>query len=217
MFGNFVTAFCFVALLALPLYAQAQQGPQQKETKATEGNGQAKESYEPLVEKLKKGDLTIDFAELRMAFTKTKDFSGYGGLEKKEAFGALDKKDFQKALKLAEDGLKDDYLDLNAHYVAFIANRELDKADKAEFHRNVFFKLIEAIQKSGDGKTPETAFIVIGVDEEYVLINYLGYRPTQQGLYRANGHTYDKLSVVNTKTNETVVFYFQIDTFFGKF
>ena len=220
MLRKFVASLCFGFLLSLPLYAQTPENKPKEtktidEAKQTESK-QAKELYESLVEKLKKGDFTIDFAALRMAFTKTEGFSGYGRLDK-EAYAALDKKDYPNALKLAEERLKIDYLDLNAHFVAFVANKESGKTEKAEFHRNVLLKQIEAIEKSGDGKTPETAYVVIGTDEEYFMINYLGYKPSSQGLYRANGHIYDKMTVTNPKTNETIVLYFQIDNVFGKF
>lgn len=216
MLRKVIAALTFVLLLALPLYAQTPDD-KAKEAKAKEESKQAQEQYKSLVEKVKKGDLTIDFTALRTAFTKTEGFSGYGRLDRAAAFGALNSKDFQKALKLAEDRLKEDYLDLYAHNVAFAANKELGKSDKAEFHRSVLLKLIEAIEKSGDGKTPETAFVVIGTDEEYFMIGYLGYRPSSQGLHRANGHMYDAMTVIDTKTNETVTLYFQIDSFFGKF
>ncbi len=219
---NFMV-LCFIFLFALSLNAQKPDNKtkETKETKATDEakqkeSKQAKEAYDSLLEKVKKGDFTVDFTVLRTAFTKTEGFSGYGKLDK-EVYSALDKKDFQTALKIAEDRLKDDYLDLNAHYVAFISNRDSGKTEKAEFHRNVLLKLVEAIEKSGDGKTPETAYVVIGVDEEYFMISYLGYNASSQGLHRANGHIYDKMTVTNPKTNETVVLYFQIDSFFGKF
>lgn len=216
MLKKLITIFSLTLLLALPLHAQTPDD-KAKEAKAKEESKQAQEQYSSLVEKVKKGDLTIDFTALRTSFTKTEGFSGYDKLDRAAAFGALNSKDFQTALKLAEDRLKKDYLDLNAHYVAFAANKELGKSDKAEFHRNVLTKLVEAIQKNGDGKTPETAFVVIGTDEEYFMISYLGYRPSSQGLMNANGHAYDRMTVIDTKTNETVTLYFQIDSFFGKF
>lgn len=210
-----ILAFGLLLLLVLPCTAPAQDKQPPQKANGTEEK-QTSESYETLLEKVKKGDLTIDFAALRIAYTKTKDFSGYGGLDRRAAFGAMEQKDFPKALRLAEEQLAKNFVDLNAHYVAFIANRETGKAEKAEWHRTLFLKLIESIEKSGDGKTPETAYIVISTNEEYVLLNYQGYQPAGQALMRINGHTYDKLSVLNPKTKEKAEVYFQIDAFFGK-
>jgi hypothetical protein len=212
MRSNRGIAFCLL-LSVLSWAAWAQDKPPQETTNKDEQQPR----YETLLAKVKQGDLTIDFAAFRLAYTKTKDFSGYGGLDRRAAFEALNKNDFAKALQLAEKELEKNFVDINAHYIALIANRETGQAEKAERHRTLFLKLLESIEKSGNGKTPETAYVVISTAEEYVLLSYQGYQVTSQALIREKGHTYDKMSVVNPKTNEKAEFYFQIDAFFGKF
>jgi len=56
-----------------------------------------------------------------------------------------------------------------------------------------------------------TAFVVISTDEEYALFNYLGLRPTDQALIKDKGHSYDKMTALDPKTNQSVVYYFNID------
>jgi hypothetical protein len=66
--------------------------------------------------------------------------------------------------------------------------------------------------------TPKTAFSVISVREEYMVVNYLGYKAAgSQVLAREEGKTFDKLTVEDPATKKKFDLYFNIDRFFGKF
>jgi hypothetical protein len=124
---------------------------------------------------------------------------------------ALNKKDYPAALKDAEAVLDSDYVNIDAHYVALLANREMGAADKAEFHRAVFRGLINSILNSGDGKSQEKAWIVINVHEEYVILRVLGFKPSQQSLVNQNGHSYDVMKVKKADDGTDQTFYFNVD------
>ena len=70
--------------------------------------------------------------------------------------------------------------------------------------------LIRTILATGDGKTPETAFAVIAVAEEYAIIGALGLKRGQQALINKDGHSYD-LMRVTTKDGAMERLYFNID------
>ena len=126
-------------------------------------------------------------------------------------FAALNAEEFDLALESAEKILAKNFVEMNAQFAAYVANRELGHGDKATFHKFVFDGLVKSITASGDGKTAETAFVVISTDEEYVLLNFLGLRPSGQSLITRNGHSFDRMTALNSKTNETVVYFFNID------
>jgi len=65
--------------------------------------------------------------------------------------------------------------------------------------------------KSGDGKSIESAYVVIATDEEYALFNVLGLRGVSQALVNDKDHNYDRMDAVDRKTNQTTTFYFNID------
>jgi hypothetical protein len=88
-----------------------------------------KNDYQAMVDKVKGGFL-VDFGAMREAYTKTEDFSGYGDGGRKEMSAALGAKKFKEALALAEKRLDEDFVDLNAHYVAFVASHELGNKEK---------------------------------------------------------------------------------------
>ncbi|HMJ24808.1 MAG TPA: DUF4919 domain-containing protein [Pyrinomonadaceae bacterium] len=173
----------------------------------------SKTSYAALLERAKKNDTTVDFKELRLAYTETPEYSPYGGDRdaRQKMFASLRAKEYEQALEPAEKILGKNFVELNAHFVAYVANRELARADKAAFHKFMFDGLMKSITGSGDGKTAETAFVVISTDEEYVLFNFLGLRPMGQSLINQNGHSYDRMTANDPKTNDPVVYFFNID------
>jgi hypothetical protein len=173
--------------------------------------------YKELVEKLRKGERDVDFTELRMSFTETEDFSPYGGDRDARGamFGALNAGKWDEALKQSSKILEKNYVDINAHFGAYIANTRKGDTAKADFHKFVTLGLVNSVRGAGDGKSMEQAFVVISTDEEYALLNILGLLPGDQSLMHGGGHAYDKLDAVDPKTNQEHEFYFQIDIPFG--
>jgi hypothetical protein len=173
----------------------------------------AKPTYEALLERVKKQDQTVDFQALRLAYTDTKAYGPYGGdaASRKNMFASLKANEYDKALESATTILAGNHLDIMGHFGSFVAHRELGHADLSAYHRFVFEGLLNSIKNSGDGKTMETAFVAISTDEEYALFNYLGLRPTDQALVKEKGHSFDRMTALDPKTNQSVIYYFNID------
>ncbi|MDX6385368.1 MAG: hypothetical protein QOK48_2941 [Blastocatellia bacterium] len=200
-------AFLILVVGAMPGFGFDQEQPKSA-SPAT-----AKPTYAALLERAKKSDATVDFKELRMAFTESPDYSPYGGDReaRRNMFASLNAKEYEQALEPAGKILAKNYVDLNAHFVSYVANRELGRTERATFHKFMFDGLMKSITGHGDGKTPETAFVVISTDEEYVLFNFLGLRPAGQSLVNQDGHSYDRMAANDPKTNESLVYFFNID------
>ena len=186
-------------LIAVSINAQSQEPGKQK--------------YEALLEKVKAGDTAVSFKDLRMAFTESQGYSPYGGDSEagKSMFSALKDKDYEKALGYANTILKQKYVDIFAHLVSALAYTELKNAERAKYHHAIVDGLIQSILKSGDGKSIETAYVVIATDEEYALFNVLGMKVASQSLAHDKDHSYDRMEAVDRKTNQTTTFYFNID------
>jgi Domain of unknown function (DUF4919) len=217
-------AALLVASFALPALAAAQT-PQtdppapivtvQKPTAQDKSKNDA--AYDALLKRVRDGDKTVDFRELRMTYADSSGYSPYGGEDdaQKAMFAAMNAEQWDEALKQSAKILEENYVDINAHIVADIANRKKGITDKADFHNFVAKGLINSIMSSGDGKSADKAFVVISTGEEYTLLNLLGLRATGQALINDKGHSYDKLTAVDPKTNEKYEFYFNIDKPFG--
>ena len=176
-------------------------------------------SYEALVERAKGGDLTVDFRQLRLAYWRTqlhgdsqssREKTGTDAAEK-AMMDALNNKDYPAAIKNAELVLGANYVNIDAHFVEFVAHRELNEPQLAGLHKSICRALIKSITDSGDGKTPQTAYEVICVHEEYVLLRILGLAPKKQSVLHENGHSYDVMICTDRQTNEEKTLYFNVD------
>jgi len=206
------------AVLAQQAAAQqpAAQPPASQQTPAKQPAAQQpvpQGSYEALLEKVKKQDPAVNFKDLRFAYTETKQYKPYGGDRetRKAMFEAINAKEYDQAFLLSEKILASNYLDINAHFVAYAANKHLGHSERTEYHKYVFSNLMKSISDSGDGKTMETAFFVISTDEEYALFNFMGLRPTGQALIEDKGHHYDQMTAIDPQTNQSSTYFFNID------
>src|SRR5262245_44947850 len=171
-----------------------------------------KPTYDALLDRVKKADAKADFLKLRMAFTETANYKPYDfdRTTQGEMTKALDKKEYGKAVELAEKVLKTSYVDIEAHSVAQRAYTALGKADQAKFHRYIFDGLVQSILKSGDGKTPATGYVVISTDEEYAVLRVLDIQRTRQALMDEKGQKFDRIDGVERKSKERITLYFNV-------
>jgi Domain of unknown function (DUF4919) len=169
--------------------------------------------YAALRDKVKSGDLSIDFKRLRISFVDSPESRQARDTEEqsKKMVEAINAKDFRKALKNADVLLENDYTDMDAHFAEYIAFREMGDSKQADFHRAVFDGLIRSILNSGDGKSEDTAYVVASVHEEYVVMRALGLQPKGQSLARKDGHSYDVMEVKESKSGQTSTVYFNVD------
>jgi hypothetical protein len=195
---NILVVLGLLAVAALPPAVAAQDRPSE---------------YATLLASLKAGNTSIDYTRLRLSYMDSPEYKAAKDISKSEEAmsDALNKKDYPAALKDAEAVLESNYVNIDAHFVALVANQEMGAMDKAEFHRTVFRGLLNSIRNSGDGKSLETAWVVINVHEEYVLLRVLGFRPSQQSLVNQNGHSYDVMKVKNAEDGTEQTFYFNVD------
>lgn len=166
--------------------------------------------YSDLVTKLKHGDKDVSFKDLRLAYAESSRGMDTDP-QKKAMMAALNSKKFQDAIKNADSVLAGDYADMDAHFVEYIAYREVHDSEQSDFHKFVLQGLLDSITHSGDGKSFDTAFHVIEVHEEYVLLQFMGLMPSKQSMSEKNGHSYDVMEAMNPKSNEKVTLYFNID------
>jgi hypothetical protein len=91
-----------------------------------------------------------------------------------------------------------------------MAYMKLGKPDEAAREQAISAAILKSMMRNGDGKSPEQAFVVISVGEEYALIAALRHRVVQQRLVPTGGHAYDALDTVGPD-GAKVTFYFLVD------
>lgn len=170
-------------------------------------------AYSQLVDRLKAGDRTVDFTELRMAFTETAAYNGMMMGVYRQLWNTLNTKDFDAALKVVDAVLQRNYAEPNAHMVASIAQAQLGRQQEAQFHRFIADGLLRSILSQGDGKTEETAYRVIDISEEYAVFRSLNLTPRAQGapIPKDGEPIVDRLTVIDNRTKEERVMYFAVE------
>jgi hypothetical protein len=169
--------------------------------------------YATLLARVKGGDTKIDFQQMRLAYMDSPEYQAAKDTdaESKAMIAAINAKDFPAAIKNADVVLANDYVDMDAHFVEYIANRELHHDPGAAFHKSVFDGLLKSITGSADGKTEQTAYVVISTHEEYVLLRVFGLVPEKQSLSHSGHHSYDVLEAKDPNTDQTITLFFNVD------
>jgi len=175
------------------------------------------EAYRELVKRVTGGDVNVDYRALRFACMRADDCDAGGEQADVVAMRrAIGEKSFDKAAKAAEKLIQTGFTNIEAHVVCSRAYAGLGNPEKANFHRDIAGGLIRSIFKTGDGKSKGTAFEVVGVHEEYVVVAIMGLpRPTGQALVTGKPHYYDVLTVEDPKTKQKMEIYFNIDAFYS--
>lgn len=198
-----------------PSPSQAQATPSsspQPQPPKTTAPPQGKVSYDALVERAKKGDAGVDFTALRMAFYETDNYNPLAPMMTyRPLWGAIQQQDWAGAIKLAESVLAKNFVEVNAHMVAFIAHRQSGDAERAKFHRAIAEGLLNSIKASGDGKSIATAFEVISINEEYGLFRSMNLSPVRQSLLEEKGSSFDAIETVDPRTSARATYYFKVD------
>ncbi len=211
--GRLLLLLAGLALALLPAAAAMAQeaGPQSEASPQSEA---APQSYEALLERIKRGDSTVDFGALRLALAASPAYRPYNPEAeslRKEMLSAYAAGDYAAAHDRARRLLQANYLDIGGQMVSALVQRRLGNTELARFHQSMAVNLLRSILDSGDGKSPETAYVVIATAEEYAVLNLLGLRAGEQSLIHANGHSFDRLRALGRDTGETVTLYFNVD------
>jgi hypothetical protein len=124
--------------------------------------------------------------------------------------------DYPGALDSAKRALDRNYASSVSHFDAMVACQKLNRTEQAALHEKLMNALLDSIRRSGDGKGPETAWFVVTIQEEYIFLQrVVGAVPKSQSLVNENGHAYDRLEVVDPKTNESQSVWFNTDVDMG--
>ncbi|MCP5381976.1 MAG: DUF4919 domain-containing protein [Kordiimonadaceae bacterium] len=181
---------------------------------------QSEKRYQSLVEKIKTNGTAKDFSELRQIFVNTKRYNPYNSKEETlrapmaKAMGA---KKWKKCISLAEKALDYNYLYIRGHLNAAYCYSKLENKNKEKFHANILKSLIKAIADTGDGKSPESAFKTISVNEVQSFLLLSGYIVKQQALIQDELGRFDLMTVTDRQTNEELGLYFDVNVQMGQF
>jgi uncharacterized protein DUF4919 len=147
-----------------------------------------------------------DFTRLRTQYGERDDFRAVCETDR-PLHGMVDAANaahWQDALDTALPWLAHCPVDIDARVVAAMSLTQLGREREADDQKRWFHGLVDSILDSGDGKTKETAFVVISVPEEYSFLRAFGLAVTQQTLIDGR---IDALLVADGSGKSTTVYF----------
>src|SRR5262245_57597854 len=151
----------------------------------TSGAQDAEAKYQALLAMAKADPAAVDWQALRFAFADRPSFSPYGDAMDRTAIRAAKAAgDWEGLLAAANKVLGVNYVDAEAHVAAAVAYGKLGRHDEGKRAHAISVAIIKSIMQGRDGKSPEQAFVVISVAEEYALLSALRYRREMQALVK---------------------------------
>lgn len=173
-----------LSVAALPLAAQEMAEPDYREIKIITTNRKSSNFYPKLMERYLAGDTTLTLQQYRYlyyGFTLQEDFVPYQDeplplidCRRNLVATAADPTFCLTAIDIARRALDDDPFHLTAISIMAIAHLQIGDTATATLWNIKRTNILEAIQSSGDGQTPETAYHVTHISHEYDVINSLG-------------------------------------------
>ncbi|MEJ0064967.1 MAG: DUF4919 domain-containing protein [Caulobacteraceae bacterium] len=192
------------ALFALALNLAAASASAAVITQDAEGR------YQALLAEAKANAPNVDWASLRLAYAARPGFQVFAqSSARRQMLQAANASNCKDALPSARAVIAEDYVDVDAHFIAAYCEESSGDASESRLERDIAVGLVKSIQ-TGDGLTAETAFTPITVDEEYAMMRALGLRVESQALAQQGGHSYDVLHTLNDK-GERGAYWFLID------
>lgn len=152
-----------------------------------------------------------DFKSLRHLYVETDNYNPYDNDLSRNIRAAYENEDYELVIKLIDENIATNFVSFDLHFFAMKTFQALNKPELHRWHGYVAFGLSDSIMEGVDGKTPENAFRVINVREEYIVMNFLKVKLLEQAFVKIKGTPYDVMSVESIRTGEKFDLYFNTE------
>lgn len=155
----------------------------------------------------------IDFQALRIAYAASAAYDPSGEKtreRRRQMMAAARTGDCPQVLRIAADIHRDYITHLSSYRLALICAQRLGDAEQERINARMLKGLTDAIDATGDGRSPATALEVVAIEEEYGILAARGLKRERQSLVREGGHSYDKMDAVDDRGGHTTL-YFNVD------
>ena len=159
-----------------------------------------------ILNKVKKGEVAVDYAALRQNCGRTSWYVQRKQTKidkiRKEMYAAADVKNYAEVKKLAQSILDLNYLNMTAHRMLSWSLDALGDSVASKRHLDIELGLLRSIGQSGSGKNCKEGRVVIDVEEEYFVMQVMGWKLKRQRTVGDGDVTCDLMEVVDPDGNE---------------
>jgi hypothetical protein len=169
--------------------------------------------YDDLAAKVSRGDVNVDWQELRLDARVGEVYGEYDPYDAaKRAQASFEKGNYVEALRIARETEQRSIADVDAHVAAWSCLKQLGKQHEADKEWSILQALLQSILKSGDGKSAKTAWFAVSTREELLIMEMaLQVQLKEQRSVKQDGHYYDMVLVADQSGKDTVL-WFNTDT-----
>ena len=168
--------------------------------------------YADLVARGRSGERDIDFLALRNAYAQDPGYDPYGmkivtlvrDMNKPVVTSGAHAIDAESVLAL-------NFIFIDAHFVTAACQEQAGHREAGRRAMMLARGLYASIVKSGDGKSPATAYQIVSLAEEYDVLRGLRLAKQRQARVNANGRAYDRIEAKVADSGATVVLWFNVD------
>jgi hypothetical protein len=180
------------------------------------------DTYKKLLDRFISNDTTLSSDEYKVLYYGQAFQENYRPNSRHDSIRALNMYlnkginsiDFNKVLNFTAQILKDFPFNIEQIYITGVIYDKLGGQDLSRLWFYKYSNLIKTILSSGDGKKPESAYIVTKITDEYSLLNALKLNVEKQSLIAKKEKWYDLMSLEKNQYGIENV-YFDINLFFG--
>ncbi|WP_458449190.1 DUF4919 domain-containing protein [Fibrobacter sp.] len=159
-----------------------------------------------ILNKVKKGETAVDYAALRLNCARTSWYVKRKQTKidkiRKEMYAAANEGKHAEVKKLAQSILDLNYLNMTAHRMLSWSFKALGDSVESKRHLDIELGLLRSIGQSGSGKNCKEGRIVIDVEEEYFVMQVMGWKLKRQRTVSDGDITCDLMEVVDSDGNE---------------
>ena len=174
-------------------------------------NPDTQAEYDKERQKVMNGQKDADFTALRMSYTGTKAYAPWDSAEHEAALAMLaaqEDGEYQLCLSLAKAILQKNYTSLDGHFGSLACRQNPSKQEDSDQHRFALEGLMKSIRTSGNGQSPESAFVVISATEMRAFIRFTGLLMYREEAVDLGYRELKKVFVLNPETEESREFFF---------
>lgn len=169
--------------------------------------------YRRLLAQAQQLSFTLDFDELRHAFTESSEYNPHGGGKLAglaEAYGSVEKAEFGECLKHVDRVLSENYMSLEAHMIGVLCSGQQADFSREDRHRYMVEGLMESIESSGDGKSESSAYRTISTSELRGFVRLKGLQVLDQSIVYDDLGIYDKMQVRDPESGDEYPLFFNV-------
>jgi hypothetical protein len=175
------------------------------------------DKYSAFVTRLEAAQTSINYTEFRESFLESEQFKAASkqisdlSTLRKEMHDLMRKSKYAEIIDITKKMLNIDYTDMEAHKSLHQTYKILGDVPNSKKYHDIEFGLLNSIIKKGDGKTCQTGWPVIQINEEYFILEMLGAKLQKQSIDNTGGAC-DKMEVQTDQGK--AIYYFEISKVF---